>query len=92
VKGDAVSEADLRAALTGFIRDNLMRDIPYEIDEDTPLLEAGILDSLKTAMLLNFLRDGLGTPVPPHRIDARNFHSVRTIAAMAAELSAIPAS
>lgn len=72
----------LSDALTTFIRENLAQDAPYEINDDTPLLELGILDSLRTAMLLNYIRDGFGTPVPPKMIDAASFQSARTIAAL----------
>ncbi|KKK06307.1 acyl carrier protein [Micromonospora sp. HK10] len=82
-----MSEDDVSAALTTFIKENLAQDAPYDIDEDTPLLELGILDSLKTAMLLNYIRDGLGTPVPPQLIDAANFRSIRTIAALVGSLT-----
>lgn len=85
-----MSEDDVSAALTSFIRDNLAPDAPYDIDERTPLLELGILDSLKTAMLLNYIRDGLGTPVPPQLIDAVNFRDARSIATMIGGLTATP--
>jgi clorobiocin biosynthesis protein CloN5 len=83
-----MSDDEVATALTEFIRHNLVKDMPDDIDEDTPLLERGILDSLKTAMLLNYIRDGLGTAVPPLLIDAKNFHSARTIAVMIGGLSA----
>jgi hypothetical protein len=33
-------------------------------------------------MLLNYIRDGLSTPIPPDMIDAASFRNVRTIAAL----------
>lgn len=85
-----VPEDDVRDALTTFIRENLAQDTPYEVDDDTPLLELGILDSLKTAMLLNYIRDKLGTPISPHMVDAPNFRSARTIAALVGGLMSAP--
>ncbi|WP_173152388.1 acyl carrier protein [Phytohabitans suffuscus] len=67
---------------------------PQEMEEpirpDTPLLELGILDSLKTAILLNFIRDALGVVVPPKDLSARNFKNPAAIAAMVDQLSAAP--
>jgi acyl carrier protein len=82
-----VSEDEFTSQILVFFRENFPPDdeTPH-VDEATPL--DGILDSLKTAILLNYLRDGLGTPVPPALIDARNFRSIRTIAAMAHGLAA----
>jgi acyl carrier protein len=84
-------EDEIAAQLVAFIRKNLQSDDRDElIDEATPLLESGILDSLKTAILLNYIRDELGTAVPPARIDSRNFRDVRSISAMVHELASAP--
>jgi acyl carrier protein len=74
-------EDEVTVKVLTFVRDNFQPDDLPPIDETTPLLDS-ILDSLKTAMLLNYLRDGLGTPVPPAQIDSRNFRDVRSISAM----------
>lgn len=68
--------------ITAFIQENCLDDLDLVIDSDTPLLELGILDSLKTAMLLNYIRDTLNTPIPPERLSAGHFRSPRDIAAM----------
>jgi Phosphopantetheine attachment site. len=74
--------------LVTFIRENLLSaDEPVELDERTPLLEAGILDSLKTAILLSYIRDELGVYVSPALIDAKNFANVESLAAMVDGLS-----
>jgi clorobiocin biosynthesis protein CloN5 len=78
-----MSENDFAQRLVGFVRENLLpADSTIELDEQTPLLEAGILDSLKTAILLNYIRDELGVHVSPALIDTRNFANVRSLAAM----------
>ena len=50
------------------------------LDETTPLLESGILDSLRIAVLLGYIRDELGLRVPLAAMDATNFRDIRTIA------------
>ncbi len=75
--------SDTAPRLVTFVRENLLpADSTIVLDEQTPLLEAGILDSLKTAILLNYIRDELGVFVSPALIDARNFASVASVAAM----------
>ena len=66
------------------------KDLDERIDPHTPLLELGILDSLKTAILLNFIRDELGVAVPPMEINARNFKDINSIAAMVNQLTSAP--
>ncbi|HET8658576.1 MAG TPA: phosphopantetheine-binding protein [Micromonosporaceae bacterium] len=83
-----MSEDEVTADLLAFIRTNLRKPgSDLEIDESTPLMETGILDSLKTAMLLNYIRDALHTPIPPLYLEAKNFQDVRTITSMIRELS-----
>jgi hypothetical protein len=78
-----MSEDEVRASLLAFIRENFKAASgDLDIGETTPLLDAGILNSLNTAILLNYIRDGLHTPIPPLYIEAKNFKDVRSITAM----------
>jgi acyl carrier protein len=78
--------------LVSFAQDNLRpSDMQEPIEATTPLLEMGILDSLKTAILLNFIRDELGVFVPPLEINARNFKDLTSIAAMVSSTETAPA-
>lgn len=62
-----------------------------QIDETSPLLEMGVLDSLKTAMLLNFIREELRVRVPPMMMEFANFKDIASIAAMVRQLQTAPA-
>ena len=74
---------EISGKLVAFIQANLVGDEhDITIDENTPLLELGVLNSLKTAMLLNYIRDGLHTPIPPEKLSAKNFKSAGDIAAL----------
>jgi peptidyl carrier protein len=76
-------------ALIKFVQHNLVTEQPnITIEETTPLLELGVLDSLKTAVLLNFIHGELAVVVPPDRLSTRNFRDIRSIAAVVAELAA----
>jgi acyl carrier protein len=87
-----LSGDDVTTRLIAYITENLLpADLAEPIDETSPLLEMGILDSLKTAMLLNFIREGLGVKIPALKIEFQNFKDVRSIAAMVGELRAEPA-
>lgn len=80
------------ALLTAFIKDRFLNgDLQNEFTTDTPLLEWGILDSLKIAMLLNFIRDELGVSIPFQDINSRNFRDVGSIARLAAAQATGPA-
>ncbi|MGA4993782.1 phosphopantetheine-binding protein [Nonomuraea bangladeshensis] len=73
--------------LVAFVQENLVPDdVELEVDETTPLLLSGLLDSLRTARLLNFIRRELGVPVPAAKLDPDNFKDVATIVALIREL------
>ena len=78
-----MTEAEISASLLGFIAERFLDGDPArDLDERTPLLEWGLLNSMNTALLLGFIRDELGYDVPPTSVNARNFRNVGAIAAM----------
>lgn len=72
-------EDKLVTFIQGLVTDD---DQGIEINEQTPLLEAGILDSLRTAMLLNFIHSELHVTVPIEKLSTQNFKDVGSIAAV----------
>jgi hypothetical protein len=81
------------ARVIEFIRDAFLDGDPRgELDERTPLLEWGVLSSLKMTQLLVYLREGLDepdrVPVPALEISGPNFRTVRAIAELVDRLAA----
>lgn len=77
---------DYTSALIDFIRTEFLSgDERAALTATTPLVDSGVLDSLRVAVLLTYIRDGLGVQVPLAKMDSRNFADIRTIAAMLAE-------
>lgn len=75
--------------ITSFIRERFLAGDPKgELDENTPLLEWGVLNSLNTVVLLNYLRTDLGVTVPPRRLNARDLKNIRNISAMVGKIAA----
>ncbi len=82
---------ELTANLISFIRRAFLDGDPAgELTDETPLLAWGVLDSFKTAKLLTYIEDQLGTPVPPSALYASNFQDVRSIAALVRETGGGP--
>jgi len=83
-----LTETDIAKKVTEYIRDAFLDGDPKgELQDTTPLLEWGVLDSLKTARLLGFIRTEFGRNVPPLEINADNLRDVKAIAAMVARLA-----
>ncbi|MFG3442566.1 acyl carrier protein [Nonomuraea sp. NPDC047897] len=85
---DVLVEREVSARLTGFIRERFLYGDPAGAFGDaTPLLDGGILTSLNTAILLNFIHEEWGSAVPVEDVDPRAFHTVAGIASMLCERS-----
>jgi peptidyl carrier protein len=77
------SEAEISARLIDFIRERFLDgDAAGELDETSPLLEWGIINSLNTVILLSFISEEFGTPYSLENIDATTFKSVRNMTMM----------
>lgn len=82
-----LNSSEVTSQVIVFIRRTFLDgDSKDELRETTPLLEWGILNSMNTILLINFVRDQLGVSVPPARINARDFKDVRSITAMVLDL------
>ncbi len=83
-----LSDTQVQERLIAFIGERFLAgDAHRELSADTPLLEWGILDSLKVTVLLNFVRQDLGTEIPMEMMSGRHFRSVRTISALVCDLA-----
>jgi peptidyl carrier protein len=79
----ALAQEDISTRLLSFIRDSFLSgDSAGELDEETPLLELGILNSLNTATLLAYLRDEFALTVPLADVTPANFQSVSALSEM----------
>ncbi|MEU9338003.1 acyl carrier protein [Streptomyces sp. NPDC048290] len=80
---DTTDRDVISKAVSQYIGDNFLdgSDIS-EISRDTPLLEWGVLSSMNTSLLINYIQTDLGVAVPPTHLTARNFTDVDAITDM----------
>jgi flavin reductase (DIM6/NTAB) family NADH-FMN oxidoreductase RutF/acyl carrier protein len=90
-KGDEMSRDEIAARLMAFIRERFLADDPKsELDETTPLLDWGIMNSMNTVTLLAYIRNEFEISVPPERMNGENFKDVRSITEMILTVNAAP--
>lgn len=83
-----MTEAEIETALVEFVRaEFLWGDEGRELDVTTPLLEWGIIDSLRTVLLQAHVRDKLGVEIPAALVDSHNFKNIRNIAKLVHDLA-----
>jgi len=85
--------ATLVDQLLDYVKNELEVNVPSEqITADSPLLEWGVLDSVRTARLLAHIRSEHGLRVPPVHMTGEHFRSVGTIADLIVSLRSQTAS
>jgi acyl carrier protein len=84
-----MSSEEISARVLAFVRERFLDgDRAGELDESTPLLEWGVLNSMNTVLLLNFIRDEFGVAVPHSEVNGQNFRDVTAITETVAAQSA----
>ena len=70
---------DRKAAITDYIKNEIMRNKNAKLDYDEDLLSAGILDSLAILQLVAYIEKALGIQVPDEDVVYDNFKSVNAL-------------
>ena len=71
---------DIKVAVKEFILETFLPgEDPDTLDDSTPLITGGILDSLATLRLVSFLEDKYGVQLAPHELDTEHMDSVSQI-------------
>lgn len=71
---------DRKSHIMQFVKDELMHGRGTSINEDTDLLNAGIIDSLGVLQLVSFVDETFGIQIPDEDVVIENFKSVNTLA------------
>ncbi len=72
---------DIRERIRDFILSNfLIPELKVPLDDDTPLLESGILDSTGVMELVLFVGEEFGIEVPAEDLLPENFDSINVLA------------
>jgi acyl carrier protein len=75
--------SELSARIKQFIIDEINPDLHLtDLDDDEPLIESGIVDSLGMLKIMSFLDETFGVDLSSAEINLENFKDVRTICAL----------
>lgn len=66
------------------LREFLPGEDPDELQEDTPLITGGILDSIATLKLIAFLEEQFGISIAAHEADVDHLNTLTDIASLVA--------
>lgn len=70
---------DIKTRIRAFIL--LEKNLPeQELKNDTPLISSGIIDSITTLSLVDFIEQTFGIEFEPYEVDQENLNSIDRIA------------
>ena len=74
---------EIKAKVKEFIlREFLPGEDPNELQQDTPLITGGILDSIATLKLVAFLEEQFGVSIAAHEADVDHLNTLSDIATL----------
>jgi acyl carrier protein len=78
-------QEDMKAIIKDYIlREFLPGESPDSLDDTTPLITGGVLDSIATVKLITFLEQRYGIRIEPHEMNADYLDFIPDIAALVA--------
>ena len=78
-------QEDMKATIKDYIlREFLPGESPDSLDDTTPLIAGGVLDSIATVKLISFLEERYGVKIEPHEMNADYLNFLPDIAALVA--------
>lgn len=74
------TEVDTAGVVKEFVARELLEGNDQGLDEQTPLLEAGIIDSMSVLKLVRFVDEHFGIQLPPQELSSGNLETISAIA------------
>ena len=85
-----MSEAVVEALRAHILEDFLPDESPDALTSETPLFDAGILDSVAALSLIEFIEERFGVAIEAHELSVETFGTLESIAALVQEKTGAP--
>ena len=72
---------DIREKVRNYIKNTIVQDDHAEIDDNTPLITGGLIDSISTLKMVDFLEKEFGIEFQPHEVDRETLDNIGLITA-----------
>ena len=78
-----ISEAQIKSSAKAFILSEFLEgEDPDALDDTTPLITSGVLDSIATVRLVSFLEETFGIELEAHEMSADQLNTLPQIASL----------
>lgn len=76
-----MSTDTIKEEIKKYILETIVQSDTATIENDTPLISGGVIDSISTLKLVNFLEEKYAIEFQPHDVDRENLDTIDLIAA-----------
>lgn len=80
-----MSNEKIKEEIKTFIKSSIIQDESANLDNTTPLISGGIVDSISTLKLVDFLEQKYGIEFQPHEVDRELLDTIDLITAFVLE-------
>ena len=71
---------NIKEEVKNYIKETIVQGDSVELLDETPLISGGIMDSISTLKMVDFLESKFGIEFQPHEVDRENLDSIDLIA------------
>lgn len=75
-----MSPDNVKEQIRAYIKDTIVQNDQINVDNNTPLISGGIIDSISTLKMVDFIETTYKIEVQPHEVDRENLDTVDLIA------------
>jgi acyl carrier protein len=75
-----MSSEIIKQEIRQYIQDTIVQNNLIVLENDTPLISGGIIDSISTLKMVDFLEAKYKIEVQPHEVDRDNLDTINSIA------------
>lgn len=79
-----MDQAEVRSRLRKFIAEDVLEGKDQGLDENTPLLEWGVINSFETIRIKKFIQETFGVALAPGDLNANNLKNISSMANLVA--------
>lgn len=82
-----MQRSEVLKQLKNYISFEVLNSRSFDLDESTPLLEWGVLNSLEIVKILTFIQNQFNVQVPGEKVVAEHFKDINSITNLVLDLS-----
>jgi len=74
-----MSNESIKNEIRQYLKESIVQDESMIIDDNTPLISGGLMDSISTLKMVGYIEQKYGIEFQPHEVDRENLETLELI-------------